>query len=538
MSYAHHMNSGDSEFSHQTGCMSSLSGLRMDHQHFFFNGWQIQKKHINCYKTWHGKGSNMRIFTKKRIWISLLIILLAVLVYLGVSYSPYLQQGPIGCGYKAKILCSGVFVSERDPELIIEQDLSFHPLFDLIKTKVDFENKEVTASLIGLVKAKAIYTDELGGILLSGADEEAIRSWPVSSIAEPQPSNPDQILWPTGDLIPETQHLEEWDLSLLNKALDKAFEEPYPEHPLRTRAVVVVYRGDLIAEQYAENITQDTPLIGWSMSKSITNALVGLRVKDGKLDVHEPAPVPEWQDRGDPRSDITLNHLLTMSSGLEFQETYESDPISDVNIMLFTKQDMGAFAASFLLEAKIGDKFNYSSGTANIISRIIRHSFDRYEEYLAFPRKELFNKIGMRSAVLEPDASGTFMGSSSCYATARDWARFGLFYLQNGVWDGEQVLPEGWVEYTTTPTPASIKRQYGALFWLNTGNEKNPRKRRYPQLPRDAFFCLGHNDQSVTIIPSKHLVVVRLGMTTNGGWDMEDFIADILDSMKVHSQPQ
>jgi CubicO group peptidase (beta-lactamase class C family) len=432
----------------------------------------------------------------------------------------------------AKNVCSGVFISERDPESVIEQDVSFHPVFDLMKTKVNYKEKEVTSSLWGLVKAKAVYRDKLGGILLSGADEETIRSWPVASIPKPQPLNPDDIPWPTGDLTTESTHLKEWDLSLLNKALDKAFEEPDPEQPRRTRAVVVVYKGDLIAERYAPNITKDTSLLGWSMTKSITNALVGIRVKQGELDIHKPAPVPEWQDPDDPRREITLNHLLQMSSGLEFKETYESDPPSDVNTMLFTKRDMGAFAASFPLEAKPGNKFNYSSGTANIISRIIRDSFDSYQEYLSFPRRKLFNQIGMRSAVLEPDASGTFAGSSYCYATARDWARFGLLYLQNGVWDGEQILPEKWVEYTVNPTPASEKGEYGALFWLNRGNAQNPENRRYPQLPRDFFFCMGYNEQYVAIIPSKHLVVVRLGMTTKGGWDLENFLVNILDCLK------
>ncbi len=478
----------------------------------------------------------MKIFTKKRIWIGFLIILAAAIIYLGVTYAPYLQQGPIGCGYKAKILCSGVFVSNRNPETVMEQDLAFHPLFDLIKTDVDYENKEVKASLLGLIKSKAIYIDQLGAVLLSGADEENIRSWLVS-IPAPQPSKPEEFPWPTGDLIQRSEYLDEWDWSRLEQALDKAFEEPDPEQPRRTRAVAVVYKGDLIAEQYAPEINKDTPLIGWSMTKSITSALVGIRVKQGKLSIHDPALVLEWHNPDDPRRKITLNHLLRMSSGLEFDETYESDPLSDVNTMLFTKPDMGAFASSFPLEAEPGTVWSYSSGTTMILSRIIRHSFDSHEEYLAFPRKELFNKIGMRSAVLEPDASGTFGGASYCYATVRDWARFGLLYLNNGVWQGEQILPEDWVEYTTTPAPASPKAQYGAQFWLNKGSSEDPKDRKFPKLPRDAFFCLGHNAQSVTVIPSKHLVVVRLGWTTKGGWDLEEFIVDIINSLKINKNP-
>jgi len=479
----------------------------------------------------------MKIFTKKRVWTGILVILAGLLIYLGVTYYPYLQQGPIGCGYKAKILCSGIFVSGRDAQSVLEQDLVFHPLFKLIKAEVDYDQKTVNTSLLGLVKARAVYIEKLGGILLSGASEESIRSWPVS-IPEPQPANPEEVPWPAGDLLSESENLDEIDLSLLSKALDKAFEEPDPKKPLRTRAVAVVYKGDLIAERYAPGITKDMPLIGWSMSKSITSTLVGLRVKQGKLDIHAPAPVPEWQNPNDPRKDITLNHLLQMSSGLEFDETYESDPLSDVNTMLFTKEDMGAFAAGFPLQAEPGTVWSYSSGTTNIISRIIRHSFDSDEEYLAFPRQALFNKIGMRNAVLEPDASGTFSGASYCYATARDWARFGLLCLNNGVWEGEQILPEDWVEYTTTPAPTSRKGEYGAQFWLNKGSPEDPKDRNYPKLPRDAFFCLGHNSQSITVIPSKQLVVVRLGWTTKGGWNLEEFIVDILNAIKpVENKP-
>jgi len=453
------------------------------------------------------------------------IILAGLLAYVGISYYPYLKKGRVGCGYKAKILCCGVFISKRNPESVIEQDLSFHHLFDPIKTEVNLDKKEVEASIFGLVKAKAIHIDKLGSILLSGTDEENVRSWPVS-IPEPEPANPDKVPWPTGDLIFESEHLDEIDLSLLDKALDKAFGEPDPERPRRTRAVAVAYKGDLIAERYAPGFTKDTPLIGWSLTKSIISALVGIRVKQGKLDIYDPAPVPEWQDPDDLRRQITLDHLLRMSSGLEFDESYASDPLSDVNIMLFTKRDMGAFAASFPLVSEPGTDWAYASGTTAIIARIIRHSFDDYQEYLSFPRRELFNKTGMRSTIMQPDASGTFAGPA--YATARDWVRFGLLYLNNGVWEGEKILPSGWVEYTVTPAPASTREHYGAQFWLN----KTPGDPLYPGLPPDAFFCRGYQGQSVTIIPSMQLVAVRLGMTTRGGWDTGKFVSDIIGSIK------
>jgi hypothetical protein len=179
------------------------------------------------------------------------------------------------------------------------------------------------------------------------------------------------------------------------------------------------------------------------MTKSVTNALVGILVGQGKLSVDEPAPVPEWSGPDDPRGAITLDQMLRMSSGLEFGEIYE-DPRSDVCLMLFSVRDAAAYAADKPLETGPGGKWYYSSGTTNIISRIVRDSVGGTQaDYFAFPRRALFDRIGMRSAIIEPDPSGTFVGSSYMYATARDWARFGLLYLQDGVWEGERILPEG-----------------------------------------------------------------------------------------------
>jgi CubicO group peptidase (beta-lactamase class C family) len=220
-----------------------------------------------------------------------------------------------------------------------------------------------------------------------------------------------------------------------------------------------------------------------------------------------------------------------MSSGLEWVEAYAERPVSDVNIMLLLKPDMAGFAASKPLAAKPDKVWHYSSGTANIISRIIRHVLGNRETYWEFPRRELFNKLGMRSAVWETDASGTFIGSSYLYATARDYARFGLLYLNDGVWQGERILPEGWVAYSTTPTPDAPKGQYGALFWLNGGRDSNPADRRFPRLPGDAFFAMGYQGQTIAVIPSRKLVVVRLGMTYDDNWGMETFIRSVLDAV-------
>jgi CubicO group peptidase (beta-lactamase class C family) len=296
--------------------------------------------------------------------------------------------------------------------------------------------------------------------------------------------------------------------------------------------VLVVYNDQLIAERYAPGITKDMPLIGWSMSKSVTSALVGILVSQGKLTVKDPAPVPEWQAAGDPRHAITLEQLLEMSCGLAWEEVYETKPISDVNLMLFTKPDTAAYAAGLPLAAAPGTKWNYSTGTTQIISRIIRGTFSEPKEYYAFPRAALFNRIGMRNTVLCPDASGTFVGGAFVFASARDWARFGLLYLHDGVWGSERILPEGWVAFTRTPAPAS-HGIYGAHFWLNQGEIKGlGASKLFADAPHDLFYCAGYQSQLVIIIPSRKLVLVRLGMTTKGEWAMDEFVTNILKAIK------
>ena len=294
-----------------------------------------------------------------------------------------------------------------------------------------------------------------------------------------------------------------------------------------TRAVIVVHDGKLIGERYAPGFDKNMPLLGWSMSKSVTNALVGILVRQGKLRVREPAPVPEWQKAGDPRKSITLDQLMRMSSGLKFDETYE--PLHDVTNMLYRSYDFAAYAADKPLDTEPDGKWVYSSGTANIIARIVRRTAEKdYPRYYDFLRKELFEKVGMHSAVAEPDPSGTFVGSSYMFATPRDWARFGFLYLQDGLWGEERVLPEGWVKYSTTPTPKAPQGQYGALFWLNAGTEANPKDRLWPSAPTDAFFAKGYQEQYVVIIPSKKLVIVRFGATSvRAAWDMDDFISRV-----------
>jgi CubicO group peptidase (beta-lactamase class C family) len=475
----------------------------------------------------------MAVFTKKRVIRGLVLLLVLAAVYLGYANREYAGQLPIGCGFKAQILCSGVFVSGRDPKTIAAEDIGFHPLFKLMKANIDRDEKSVTASLfgIGLFKKKAVAIEGLGSVLLSGVSESAVRAW-KPEIPAPQPAHPETAAWPTGDFIPEGTLPSEIDKARLDAAVAGLFQEPNPKHPIRTRAVIVVYDGRIVAERYAPGYGPETRLNSWSMAKSIGNALIGILYGRGKLDIFGPAPVPEWQAPDDPRQAITIDQLLRMSSGLEWFEAYADHPISDVNRMLFTVPDMAGFAARKPLLAERGKKWEYSSGTANLLSRVIKSVLGGQGEYWAFPRRELFNKIGMRSAVFECDASGTFIASSLVFATARDFARFGLLYLQDGLWEGQRILPEGWVAYTTTPTPPAPRGEYGAEFWLNAGSPSNPENRPYPRLPRDLFSCEGYQGQAIAVIPSRKLVAVRLGMTYDDNWGMGPFLESVLAAIR------
>jgi len=251
-------------------------------------------------------------------------------------------------------------------------------------------------------------------------------------------------------------------------------------------------------------------------------------VKKGMLNIYEPADVPEWQQPDDPRRNITIDQLMRMSSGLKFGEVY--DPLYDATDMLYGAYDFAKFAAEKPLIYPPDSVWSYSSGTANIVARIVRRQAEKlYDDYYDFIWNDFFQKIGMMSAIIEPDPSGTFVGSSYCFATARDWARFGQLILQDGVWNGERILPEGWVKYSTTPTPKAPMGEYGAMFWLNAGAPNDPSNRKWPDAPRDMIVAQGYQEQRVMIIPSKKLVVVRFGASSNReSWDSNEFLKMLL----------
>lgn len=470
---------------------------------------------------------------KKRIGIVCAGVLIAAAAVLAWFLANAL---PIGTGYVAKYLCTSTFVSLRDPDPVFREDITpVNPLARAVSYTIDRDHRSVTATALGIISSTAVYRDGCGCTLAMGATARNIQTQTRNLAARAPdaalPSQPDALPWPDGNGPPSPPADMGVDPDRLAEALDEAFAEPSSDNPRKTRAVLVVYQGRLIAERYAEGFHAKMPLPGWSMAKSITNAIVGILVRQGRLSVMKPAPVPEWQTAADPRQKITLDQLLRMSSGLAFDEVYA--PLHHATEMLYGAYDMAAFAAAQPLAAEPDTVWNYSSGTANIIAGIVRRTLETdMAEYYPFLHQELFNRIGMTSAVMESDPSGTFVGSSYAVATPRDWARFGLLYLRDGVWNSRRILPEGWVAYSTTPTPAAPRGEYGALFWLNAGARDNPGNRRWPDAPADAYAAKGFQEQKVIIIPSRDLVLVRFGATADrSAWDTNRFIRSILDAL-------
>lgn len=454
----------------------------------------------------------MKLF--KRIVLSLVLAVFAF----GIYYA--WLAFPIITGYGAKNLCSCTMVGGRDPQDVIANELGAFPL-RLGTFSVDFTDSSASASVFGTAKRKAIYRKGLGCTLIVEADEQQIRNQ-VVNLATPPRLDQDTVAWPFGDLISDTVKAGV-NIDRLREVVANAFEEPGEEPLRRTRAILVVYDGQLIAEEYADGFDRHRPQLGWSMAKSLTNAQVGVLVKQGKLSLDQAALMDGWEDDG--RNSITLNDLMHMSSGLEWEENYAGP--SGATHMLFKKKDMGLYAADRPLAHTPGEVFYYSSGTTNIISRIIRETVGD-AGYYAFPYRELFHKLGMYSLVLEPDAGGTYVGSSYAFATARDWARFGMFFLDDGVWNGERLLPEGWVAYSTKPTSGARRGEYGAQFWLNAGGSGTPENRFYPSIPPDLYWADGFEGQNVFILPSKRLVVVKLSQSQGNYLDDNTFLSEVI----------
>lgn len=408
----------------------------------------------------------------------------------------------LGTGYAAKIVCSNVFIAERDAGEVLALDVQApgHPLLGYISVHVDREKEIVSAALLGLFGTnRAVHRDGLGCASVPSGDPRSVPAL-AAYVARAPGASPETGLWPEGSEVDPA------DPEIAALLADESLTGP------GMRAVVVVREGRIVGERYGDGFDLRTPLLGWSMTKTVTAVLIG--TLSDRLALDRQDLMPGWNDA---RTRIALHHLMSMTSGLAFNEDYGS--VADVTRMLYLERDMAAFAASMPLVAPPGERFSYSSGTSLILSRIWQDTFDDAQAALAWPRDALFGPIGMDSAVLEIDASGTFVGSSYLYATGRDWARFGQFLLQGGEWDEERILPEGFVSWMREPVAASGGDYGQGQLWLDGPGEGGA-------LPDDTFWLRGHDGQSVAVIPSRGLVVVRMGLTpSNEGYSPTPLVA-------------
>jgi hypothetical protein len=464
---------------------------------------------------------------RRGAWIGGILVLILAGLYFSPA-GPFLVHAPsVSAGVSAEIACAGTFVSQRPFDDVVRDDAErLSPLTTGNRYTLDRANRTVSVTAFGLVTRTAFYRPGIGCTLLVDSTQEQLRRQAVGIKAPPTSFRP--APWPAGDAVDPATLPQGVDRAALDKALADTFADDTPDKAIATRAIVVVYDGRIVAERYAPGFTRDTRLLGWSASKSVEATLVGTFVASGRLALDAPPPVPEWKAPGDPRGKITLRQLLNMSSGLKFVEPYL--PGTDSTAMLFESHDMGAYAAMRPLAHPPGTVWAYSSGTANLLSRIaFQLSGGTLADYEAYAQAHLFAPAGMTSAIFQPDESGNFVGSSYLYATARDWARFGLIYLNGGTINGTRILPAGWTAFVRTPAPADANKGYGAQFWLNAIENG---KCQLPHLPADYFAAEGHNGQYVAIFPARDTVIVRLGWTTGSAeFDRDKHFAAILAAL-------
>jgi CubicO group peptidase (beta-lactamase class C family) len=447
----------------------------------------------------------------KKIIKYIFLFLILGLVYVVFTNYPKLN---IITGFSAKSAASGVFLAKRTLESVEKGDNDFSPI-SKAKNKVDISEQSVTSKIYGLMKRKAVFVEGLGAILIN-EDYDPKQQFEIPK----RNKTTKNIPFPYGNLPQIENEFINVDYKALQIAVDNAFDIG-EEKAKRSRSVLVVYKDQIIAEKYADGFDENTLMLGWSMTKSIAATMYGILQKKGLIDINSVTGIPEWQK--DDRKNITYNDLLHMNSGLEWEEDYFS--LSDVSKMLFLETDMGKVQLNKPLVGKPNETWNYSSGTTNLLcGYLLRQQFKTHQEYLDFWYAELIDKIGMHSAIIEPDLAGSFVGSSYGWATTRDWAKFGLLYLHKGNWNGEQIFNPEWAKYVATPTNGS-KGYYGAHFWLNTEG-------RYPDVPKDLYSCNGFQGQWVLIIPSKDLVIVRTGLVEYPDFDLNGFISGIVKSIE------
>ncbi|AUD01049.1 serine hydrolase domain-containing protein [Spirosoma pollinicola] len=411
-------------------------------------------------------------------------------------------------GY-AKIMCSAVFITGLKPDFAAENVGYFTSPYEerakVGKPVIDFTKKSVSITIPNGVTRTAIYTGDQGCVTLpEGKNALAYKPMNVPRNLPSANATP----WPMGDILPTSAMPAEVDMAKVKQAIEAAFETA----DAQTAAFVVTYKGRIIAERYGDGITKDTPLESWSMGKSLSATLMGILVNKGVYTLDQPAPIPQWQGKGDPRAKIRIMDIMHMSSGLYCRAPQDPDydPAVGYPDHLYLYTDAGNsfdYAANLpqqWLPNTVGRYRNCDPVLTNYLNRLGIEKMG--EVYHTFPQRQLFDKIGVRTMVMEADPSGNFLTQGYEFASGRDWARLGNLYLQDGVWNGERILAPGFTKFVSTlaePWIADGRPIYGGLFWIN-GDGARP-------IPKESYMMLGAGGQSVAMIPSHDLVVVRLG---------------------------
>jgi CubicO group peptidase (beta-lactamase class C family) len=489
-----------------------------------------------------------------RTGIALVLVLLALAFVLWMKPPEILR---VGANYSAKIVCSNVFLAGRDPDEVLRTDVQAPgvALLRLMRVSVDREQRVVRAGLLGFIgDGLALARPGTGCAVVPDGNLDfathvgTVPAQPVTSntgsaVAAPRlpPAEPAPVGnradagagsntgvgaragsvtdaaadWPEGSAVSTTA------------TLDRLLADDTLAGP-GMRAIVVVDHGRIVAERYAAGFSATTPLLGWSMTKSVLAGLVGVLVKDGRLALDQSAG---WPAADGGRERIRIADLLAMSSGLRFNEAYGA--VSDVTRMLYLQPDMAGFARAQPLVHPAGEFWSYSSGSANILSRLVQDAAGQLGA--AYPAEKLFKPLGMTSATMETDEDGTLVGSSYLYASARDWARYGLFLLQDGVWRGQELLPRGFVALMASPVAASAGEYGHGLVWLWGSDALTPGANPDAAfgIPADIFWMEGHDGQSTAIIPSRQLVIVRLGLTpARDHYQPQPLVKAVLDATR------
>lgn len=409
----------------------------------------------------------------------------------------------------AKIMCSAVFITGLEPDFAAENVGYFTAPYaeraKLGKPQVDFQKKSVSVEVPGGPTRTAIYTVGQGCVALPEGEESLFFN--PKAVLHPPDEAYIKTSWPMGDSIPDEFPKEVDEVKVL-EALNAAFD---PVEGM-TAAFVITWKGKFLAERHAARITENTPLESWSMGKSLTATLMGILMQRGVYTLHQPAPIPEWQGNDDPRKKITISNILNMSSGIRIRAPQDPDYDPALgypdHLYLYTGGvNSFTYAATRPQQWPPNTIGRYRNTDPVLINYLVRLGVEKLgEDYHSFPQRALFGKIGIRTMVMETDPYGNFLTQGYEFASARDWARLGNLYLQDGVWNGERILPEGYVKFVSTLAHAwkeDGRPIYGGFFWIN-GDGKLP-------IPEDAYFMAGAGGQYTIIIPSHDLVVVRLG---------------------------